>query len=208
MKKFRIRLMLSPTKGREKWLNKMAANGYRLTGTSRMHRYSFEPCSPGEYLYRVEFAADKSNKELKDYRQFLSGLGIRSFPQSSALGRYSIGQVRLRWFGGTRLTAATSPGNLNSESLILEKKNDGKPFEIYSDLSGQIACQRNIRNAQIVYVLFFLAFLFLNLHPENPAEANVPVSVLCAILALFPAVGTVRNSLDLHRLKEENITHE
>ena len=41
----------------EKWLNKMAEQGYRLIGVDKM-LYEFEKCNPGCVEYRVEYIGD------------------------------------------------------------------------------------------------------------------------------------------------------
>lgn len=62
----------------ENWLNQMAQKGYRLVKTGKM-TYDFDECQPGEYQYAVEFVAQKSYKDEKEYRHFLEELGYKVF---------------------------------------------------------------------------------------------------------------------------------
>lgn len=54
----------------ERWLNQMAAEGWRLAGTGKLS-YEFESCAPGEYEYRVEFVGQMAYGKSKDYKAFL-----------------------------------------------------------------------------------------------------------------------------------------
>jgi hypothetical protein len=62
----------------EKWLNKMAHNGYRLIKEGKLS-YEFAECQPDEYQYSVEFVANRSYKSEKDYRFFLEDLGYKVY---------------------------------------------------------------------------------------------------------------------------------
>ncbi|WP_411676286.1 DUF2812 domain-containing protein [Caproicibacter sp.] len=201
--KFRIRYLFAPLSGREKWLNQMAASGYRLKGVSKLHRYSFEPCSPDEYEYRVEFAADRSADELRKYRAFLSELGITAYPVSANLGKYSYGSVRLRWFGGARFSLAASPGNINSEFLILEKKKDGKPFQLHSDLNSLLEYMRKCRGACLSLAVLFALFTIMNLSKGLWTEA-----LLCALAFVIPFIFTTVWSWKIHLVQRDHKIHE
>lgn len=112
----------------QKWLNAMAQDGWRLTEVKRTSYY-FEKAVPSEFQYEVVFVADKSNREYKDYVTFLEDKGYRVFPKNINLN-YSVGKVRIRpWAKGSGILS-TSPGRYNKELLIVEKPNDGSPFEI------------------------------------------------------------------------------
>ena len=64
--------------GQEKWLNDMAAKGWRLIRCGQLS-YHFERCTPGEYEYAVEFVADKSHAKSRDYKAFLESMGYKTF---------------------------------------------------------------------------------------------------------------------------------
>ena len=73
----------------------MAEEGWKLVKTSRWG-YKFEACQRGAVCQEEDFVADKSFAELKEYEAFLEGLGMRVFTKNLNLGKYSIGEVRLR----------------------------------------------------------------------------------------------------------------
>lgn len=62
----------------EKWLNKMAERGYRLTAVDKM-LYEFEECNPGSIEYRVEYIGSKSKSNGREYFQFLEEMGYFIF---------------------------------------------------------------------------------------------------------------------------------
>lgn len=111
----------------QKWLNKMAGKGYRLVRTAAA-MYEFEPCTPGQYQYCVEYVGETSKQGAGDYVRFLEGCGYRVFCKNINLD-YTMGKVRFRpWAGRGGKTAADADAS-NGELLIVEKVRDGKPFE-------------------------------------------------------------------------------
>lgn len=92
----------------EKWLDKMAAEGWALCGVG-FCRYTFEPCSPGEYAFRLELLENHLNDEKsKDYIGFVEETG------AEMVGSY------LRW-------------------VYFRKKTAEGPFELFSDAHSKIA---------------------------------------------------------------------
>lgn len=60
----------------EQWLNRMAQQGYALTGIG-FCRYTFEECKPGEYQIRIQLLEKKvQEKASQDYIRFLEDSGI------------------------------------------------------------------------------------------------------------------------------------
>ena len=143
----------------EKWLNKMSAKGFRLVRTGKL-LYEFESCSPHEFQYRVEFIGQKSRANAEDYRCFLEDLGYRVFYKNINLD-YSIGKVRLRPWAEKGGRIATNRTTYNRELLIVEKENDGKPFEIHTSLSEKIWYYRQLQNPWIFLLVFFGALSIL-----------------------------------------------
>lgn len=161
MKKTVIRYFFDFTDKQERWLNEMAKQGFRLVNCGKM-TYTFEQCAPGEYQYCVEFAGEKSYSGQKDYKSFFEGLGYRVLCKNINLN-WSVGKVRYRpWAEGTG-KFASSPGALNRELLIVEKKNDGKPFELHTDTEDATIFFKNLRNVYIGVTALglILASLFL-----------------------------------------------
>ena len=145
----------------EKWLNRMAAQGFRLVRTEKL-LYEFEECGPGQYEYRVEFVGQKSRKDAEDYRQFLEDLGYRTFYKNINLS-YTVGKVRWRPWAEPGGRIATNATTYDRELLIVEKEADGKPFELHTTYEDQIACAGVLRGPWLVFphvVFWVLAALF------------------------------------------------
>lgn len=128
----------------ERWLNKMAAGGYRLIRTGKM-LYEFAPCKPGQYQYRIEFVGEKYKENASDYRAFLKDIGYRVFFKNINLN-YSVGKVRWRPWAEKGGRIAANSTTFNRELLIVEKENDGKPFELHTDLEDKASYYRGLRN--------------------------------------------------------------
>lgn len=114
----------------EKWLNKMADNGYRLVCVGKL-LYAFEKCEPGEVQYRVEFIGKKSKDQAKEYCGFLEDMGYKVFYKNINLN-YCVGKVRWRPWADKGGQIATNATVFNKELLLVEKQNDGKVFELHT----------------------------------------------------------------------------
>ena len=55
----------------EQWLNDMVAKGWDFYRTSGVI-YRFKKCTPGEYIYQIDFKEKKSKDEVADYISFRS----------------------------------------------------------------------------------------------------------------------------------------
>lgn len=190
MSKTVIRYFVDFTEKQEKWLNEMAMRGFRLTSCGKL-TYTFEQCATSEYQYRVEFAGEKSYSKHKDYKRFLEDLGYRVIPKNINLN-WSVGKVRVRpWAEGTG-KIATSPGAYNKEVLIVEKRNDGKPFELHTDAEDSAANFKILRNSYLWTAIVGLAgaaFLFVKLDLMSAIWAAwcgvAALGLVGAICALF-----------------------
>lgn len=178
MKKRVYKCFLNVIKGQENWLNQMAESGYRLTKTHLFY-YEFESCQPNEYSYRVQFVADKSYAELLDYKQFLKDLGIQTFSKNINMGKLSFGEIRLRPDVKGWGLLATSPGTINKELLILEKKRTNQPFNIYTTAEDIIQHYKMIRRA---YLSTALIVLIAYLYSQNAIFALFVIPITFIIL--------------------------
>lgn len=137
----------------EKWLNKMAAKGYRLIRTEKL-LYEFEKCSPGQYQYRMEFIGQKSKTSAEDYRTFLEDMGYQVFYKNINLN-YSVGKARYRPWAEKGGRVATNGTTFNRELLIVEKENDGKPFELHTSFEDRASYYCSLRNPWLCILLLF-----------------------------------------------------
>ncbi len=167
----------------EKWLNEMATAGYRLVKTGKL-LYEFEPCEAGKYQYKVEFIAEKSQRDAENYKAFLEGCGYTVFYQNANLN-YSVGHVRFRPWASEGGKFATNSTTYNKELLIVEKENDGKEFILHTTMVDRINFYRKWRNVWLTYVAMFvlMAVLFA-------VQAPTAALILGAIgaVALIPVI--------------------
>ncbi|MBE6894469.1 MAG: DUF2812 domain-containing protein [Ruminococcaceae bacterium] len=91
----------------EKWLNKMALDGWVLADVG-FCRYEFEPCEKGEYQYKLEYLENSTgSKESLNYINFIEETG------AEYVGNY------MRWVYFRKKTAG------------------GEEFDIYSDTASK-----------------------------------------------------------------------
>lgn len=117
-------------KKQENWLNEMADRGQRLVRTGRAW-YEFEDCEPGKYRYAVEFVGEKSKQNAREYASFLEDYGYRVLFKNLNLD-YSVGKAVFRPWAEKGGKIATTGGSYNKELLLVEKENDGRPFELHT----------------------------------------------------------------------------
>lgn len=189
-------------KAQERWLNKMADKGYRLVRTTRL-MYEFETCQPSEYEYRVEFTAEKSLKQIEAYRRFLEEMGYRTFTKNINLN-YSIGKVKWRPWAKGAGQIATCPGSYNKELLIVERKRDGKPFKMHTDLEDIVRYNRYLLKAYLFNGLAFGLALLLNLFVNIP----VAVNILLAAFSAFYLIPAFYYAFEICRVNAARKTHE
>lgn len=140
----------------EAWLNQMAKRGYRLIRTEKL-LYEFEECSPDHVTYCVEFIAHRSNAESGEYRDFLEDMGYRVFFKNSNLS-CSVGKLRLRPWAKKGGRIATGASTYDRELLIVEKENDGMPFELHTSCEDKKVYYTYLRNPWLMLVFLFAVF--------------------------------------------------
>ena len=202
-----IRYFFDFVEGQERWLNEMAAKGYRLTGCS-IFCYEFEKCNPNEYEYAVEFVADKSSSETKDYKDFLENLGFRTFTKNINLN-YSIGKFRWRPWAKGLGQVATSPGNYNKELLIVEKTKNGPPIQLHTDIRDVISQYCLIRNSYAFSMAMCFAFVVISFFPHTSfSDFSLWGKIAFTTLGTLCSIPSIKYSISIKRLKEESRTTE
>ena len=159
------------------WLNKMSEKGYRLVQTGKM-LYEFEECKPNQVKYYVEFIGHKTKDDAKDYYDFLEGMDYKVFYKNINLN-YSIGKIRWRPWAEKGGRIATNNSTFNRELLIVEKKNDGKPFELHTSFEDKENYYRNLRNSWLLILLMFVIFTVM--------DRSLVFGVF-ALISLFPVI--------------------
>lgn len=178
----------------EKWLNKKAQNGYRLIRTGKL-LYEFKKCKPNQVKYCVEYIGEKSQNSAKDYHDFLEDMGYKVFYKNINLN-YSVGKVRWRPWAEKGGRIATNATTFNRELLIVEKENDGKPFELHTSCEDKAGYYSNLRNP---WLLLWLLFGVLGV---------VNRSLVSAVIALVSLIPVIVYQLQIMKLKREAKTKE
>lgn len=161
----------------EKWLGHMAQKGYRLAATGTAV-YEFEPCKPGQVQYKVEFIGHMPQQRAQDYCSFLQDMGYRVFYKSMNLN-WSAGRLRWRPWADKGGKLASDSGTFGRELLIVEKANDGRPFELHTSLEDKALYFRNLCRPWVFLFLMFAVFGLL---------CRSYLFGLFALLSLGPAV--------------------
>lgn len=139
----------------ERWLNKMAHGGYRLVRTGKL-LYEFETCRAGEFVYCVDFIGHMAGAGAEEYCGFLEDAGCRVFYKNINLN-YSLGKIRFRPWAEKGGKIATDFTTFNRELLIVEKKNDGKPFQLHTTYEDRAGYCRILQKPYLFTLLLFSA---------------------------------------------------
>lgn len=178
----------------ENWLNKMSEKGYRLIRTGKL-LYEFEECKPGQFQYCVEFIGQKSKENAQNYHGFLEEMGYSVFYKNINLN-YSVGKVRWRPWAEKGGRIATNATTFNRELLIVEKENDGKPFEFHTSYEDKESYYSNLRNPWLLLLLMFAVFTVVN------------QSVILGILALISLIPVIVYQSQIMKNRREAKTKE
>lgn len=198
----KYRYFFSFIDAQEKWLNNMAGLGYRLIDTKKL-KYEFEESNTNEYEYCLEFIGNKSNKQINEYKLFLEQMGYNVFTKNINLN-YSIGKISWRPYSRGIGQIATSPGSFNKEILIIEKKRDGKPFNIYSnyeDLINYYKPFRNMNLSLLIIDLIMLAFICTR-------SFNTFGIIVLLLIAVFLIIQSYRYMSKINEYKKFNKINE
>ena len=206
MKKICIKYFTGFLVSQEKWLNKMSINGWRLTKSSKL-LYEFEDCNPGKYEYRIEFIAHMSNSEREQYIDFLKELEYNVLIKNINLN-YSVGKMRWRPLSTGMGQVSTSHGNYNKELLIIERKNDSKPFELHTELEDLIKYIKPIRNTQLVTAILLIGVTLISFPWNTPNIFSALTTIILSILALIFLLNSFKYSKMLLNYKKEAKLYE
>lgn len=217
IRKFRI--FLNPIEGQEKWLNERVAEGLKLSKVGKFF-YEFKKCKPDQYQYAVDYIGNKSNAERKDYENFLEDIEISYYEKPINLGQFSIGRVKYRPYANEDGKLATSVGMINRELLILEKENNGKPFNIYNNVEDKILALKERRKPHIYLSVFMIIMgLYMNLigkpliefslwRNRNHLLDKATLSIFLGLIGIISIVRIVQLSLSIGSLKDKKDIHE
>lgn len=155
MRKKCYRYFWSLTGTQAKWLNKMADQGFRLVRTEKL-LYEFEECEPGKYRYCVEFVGHKSREEADRYARFLEDCGYQTFFKNVDLD-WNVGKVEVRPWAEKGGRLASNATTYNRELLIVEKVDDGKPFELHTSSEDKAQYYKDCRRPALFLFVMMAA---------------------------------------------------
>ena len=173
----------------EQWLNKMADEGWRLTGTT-ISRYEFESCENGRYRYKVAYVANRSKETAEAYVKSLEECGYRVWFKNANLN-YSTGKAEYRPWAEEGGRIATEKTTLHKELLIVEKENDGKDFDLCATFEQRYGSYNRLRMWGLIGLTVALGLTI------------VGKSIAWGILAVIPFVWTVLFHTEIGKLKKE-----
>lgn len=215
----KFKFFLNPMTGLTKWLNEMSDKGYKLSKVGNIC-YCFEESEKGKYRYAVDFVANKSYSALKDYEEFLEESNIRYIERAGNIGKVSLGNLRYRPFADSGAKIATSNGMINKEFLILEKENDGRPFEIYTNVEDKINAMKIMRKPTIAMIIFIGLMMLVSsgVIPQyqwslykidllpNLNETLTPI--ILGVVEILLIINLLRFNMEINGLKKENEIRE
>ncbi len=184
----------------ENWLNEMASKGYRLVKTGRL-LYEFEKCESSQYQYCIDFVADKSYSKMLEYKSFLEDMGYSVMTKNINLN-YSVGKIKIRPYGKGAGKIATSPGSYNKELLIVEKSNNGKPFELHTTAEDKICYYRPIRNTYLSLSLLMIVLAVWNYISSRSFDMSTIGLLVFVLIFIVPMIAYQRRIIKLEKQKD------
>ena len=197
----RKRFLFGFMESQAKWLNSMSDKGYRLTECGKLN-YRFEECEPAKYRYAVEYIGDRSFEEAEKYREFLESFGYRVFYKNMNLDFATYKLTFRPWADkGGRLSSNRPDSTYNKELLIVEKKDDGKPFRLHTESDDMIGYYRRLCHPWY-YSAFIFALFAVLLWP------NLICSVIFGLLTLLCIASIIAWNFRIRRLVKDRETEE
>ena len=162
----------------EHWLNEMAAKGLALVDYT-LFRYSFEPCEPGEYSFKIQLLEHRpSHPESEQYIRFMEETGAEQ------VASY------MNW-------------------VYFRKKTAEGAFELFSDIESKLKHLILIKKLLIPLAVLNLGIFFMNMVNfaiNYPRGLWIPfINLACAVLVLFGVHGIQKK---IKTLKKEMAIRE
>lgn len=215
----KFKFFFRPILGLTKWLNEMSDKGYRLIKLGNIFYY-FEECEKGKFKYSIDYVANMSYSSLKDYEGFLKESNIRYMEKAGSIGKVSLANVRYRPYADRGAKIATTSGMIKREFLVLEKENDGKPFEIYTNLEDKMEALKTMRKP-IISMIVFVGLMFpfsIGSIPQYQWTLykfellttinKIPLLIIFVIAELLLVMNLIRYNMEINRLKRESKIRE
>ncbi len=197
----KIRFFAGFMKRQADWLNSMSDKGYRLVKTGKLE-YEFEECEPGRYRYTVEYVGYMSFESEENYKAFLEECGYKVFYKNINLD-YSTFKLVYRPGAekGGRIATTGARSTYNKELLIVEKENDGKPFELHTEKNDLADYYRRLLPPRLFLAFMMLAGVIL-------AWPILPAVIALGLLAAYFIGSAVVIGVRINRLEKNNNVEE
>lgn len=117
--------------------------------------------------------------------------------------------VNLRWrpYAEGLGQIASTPGRYNKELLILEKKKDGKPFNLYTNVEDKLNAYKTVRRLYIYVVLLLFGILAMTFIPGVCSQSEFlswGLRIAIGVVSFSYLIPTVRYILLVKEIKEES----
>ena len=122
---------------------------------------------------------------------FLEDMGYKVFFKKYQSKLISVGKVRWRPWAERGGRIATNTTTFNREILIVEKANDGKPFELHTSYDDKEKYYRNLRNPWLFLLLLFALF------------AIIKHSIVLGIFSLVSAIPSILYQLQIINVRQK-----
>lgn len=107
-----------------------------------------------QYQYCVEYVGNKSKDSVTDYINFLESFGYQVFFKNINLN-WNVDRAELRLWAEKGGRIATNSTTLHRELLIVEKRNDGKLFELHTTYEDKIRYYKQLRKPWLYMLLIY-----------------------------------------------------
>ena len=162
----------------EKWLNEMAAKGLALVDYS-IFRYSFEPCEPGEYSFKIQLLEHRpSHPESEQYIRFMEETGAEQ------VASY------INW-------------------VYFRKKTSEGAFEIFSDIESKMSHLILIKKLLLPIAVLNLGIFLMNMVNfaiNYPRGLWIPFINLAGAVLIFAGLSGINKKIKA--LKKEMTIRE
>ncbi len=162
----------------EQWLNEMADKGFVLTSVGITGKYTFDECQPGEYTIRTE--------KLKH---------SVSHPESKKYIKF------IEETGAEKVDS-------HLDWVYFKKKNDGTPFELYSDNASKIKQLNRLLAFLLLLALFNLYIGGLNIYMAVTDFSRISnfnyIGIINILFSLLALCGCFKLYKKRRQLKKES----
>lgn len=164
----------------ERWLNEMSAQGWHFVQYSFPFRYTFEQGEPDAYQYQLQALEHRLSS--RESQNYIAFLRDMDIELVASY---------LFW-------------------AYLRKPNDGKPFEIFSDVESKLRHMRRFASIPLVCLMMLCINLMWGapVLMEHGGIVGMVLVALEIVLALLMIYGLTRMTVKYRELEKQRDMHE